>query len=292
MPFDETLYLLQTHAGWLTGICALLGLLVGSFLNVVIYRLPKMLEQSWKQEAQLILELPTDEAPRFNLLTPASRCPHCQHAITWYENIPVLSWLALRGRCAECGNRISARYPGVEITAAILAGVTAAVIGYGPWLALALITTWALLALTMIDLDTTLLPDQMTLPLMWAGLLAAQMHLSPVSLTDAVTGAAAGYLSLWSVYWLFKLTTGKEGMGYGDFKLLAALGALLGWQMLPLIILLSSVIGTAVAIVLLVTHRVQRDQGIPFGPYLAAAGWVAMLWGHDIVNLYLGMFSF
>ncbi len=274
----------------LVGLCVFMGLLVGSFLNVVIYRLPVMMERGWKQEAREILELPPEEDGEiFNLVTPRSRCPKCNHAITWYENIPVISWLVLKGKCRECHTPISKRYPVIELTSGLLAGLCAWHFGYGPWLLFILFATWTLLAAAMIDADTTLLPDSMNYPLLWAGLLAALLGVSPVSLTNAVAGAMAGYLSLWSVYWLFKLLTGKEGMGYGDFKLLAALGAWTGWQYLPLIILLSSVVGLVFTLLVTLFGGEKRTQ-IPFGPYLAAAGWIALLWGDTIVSSYLGMF--
>ena len=293
MGFAETLAALEAHPFFLVGVCAGFGLLVGSFLNVVIYRLPVMLQHDWEDEARTILDLPEAGARApFNLVKPDSRCPHCGHAIQWYENIPVVSWLALRGRCSSCSTKISIRYPAIELVSAIMAATVASHIGFGAMLLPALLLSWSLLALTMIDFDTCLLPDQITLPLVWAGLLAALLGWSPVSLADAVVGAAAGYLSLWSVYWLFKLLTGKEGMGYGDFKLLAALGAWLGWQMIPLVILLSSFVGAIVGITLLATKIVQRDEGIPFGPYLATAGWIALLWGQTIVDRYLGLFQF
>lgn len=291
------LSLLETSPATLYGLVFLLGLLVGSFLNVVIYRLPVMMERAWKQEANEILgntppeNDPTENNNTFNLIVPRSRCPQCDHQIRWYENIPVFSWLALHGKCSSCSTPISIRYPAVELAAAVIATATAVVIGYGPWLPFVVIGGWCLLALAMIDFDTTLLPDQMTLPLLWGGLIAASVGVSPIPLNDAVLGAVAGYLSLWSVYWLFKLLTGKEGMGQGDFKLLAALGAWLGWQMIPLTILLSSMVGAVVGISLLASGAVQRDQGIPFGPYLAGAGWISLLWGERIVHSYLGLFN-
>ena len=268
-----------------------MGLLVGSFLNVAIHRLPFMMERSWKQEAREILDLPAEKDDGiFNLVTPRSRCPKCSHAISWYENIPVFSWLALRGKCKGCKTPISKRYPIIELVSGVLAGLCAWHFGYGPWLMFTLFATWVLLAAAMIDADTTLLPDSLNYWLLWAGLLAAVMGVSPVSLSDAVIGAMAGYLSLWSVYWLFKLITGKEGMGYGDFKLLAALGAWVGWQYLPVIILLSSVVGLVFAIAMMMFSGEKRTQ-IPFGPYLATAGWIALLWGDTIVSSYLGMFK-
>ena len=271
-------------------VLACMGLLVGSFINVLVLRLPPMMEAEWRHEARAILELPQqEEAPVPGLVHPRSRCPACGHEIRWYENIPVLSWLALRGRCSGCATRISARYPVVELAAAGLAVAAGAVTGYGPWLLFVLFATWSLLALALIDFDTTLLPDSLVYPLLWAGLLAAWLGISPVSLEHAVAGAMAGYLALWSVYHLFRLLTGKEGMGHGDFKLLAALGAWLGWQMLPLVILLSSLVGAVVGGLLMATGLVSRDQGIPFGPYLAGAGWIALLWGTELVAGYFAV---
>lgn len=272
-------------------VTALLGLLVGSFLNVVIHRVPKMMEAGWRREARELLDQPAEEEPVFNLVVPRSRCPHCGHGIRWHENIPVVSWLALKGRCSQCGTAISKRYPVIELLTALVAGLCAWRFGYGIWLPFTLYASFTLLALAVIDLDTTLLPDDLTYPLLWAGLLAALLGVAPVTLADAVVGAMAGYLSLWSLYWVFKLLTGKEGMGYGDFKLLAALGAWLGWQYLPLVILLSSVVGLVFALVMMATGAVKRGQGIPFGPYLAIAGWIALLWGEQIVSGYLGLFN-
>lgn len=284
------LALLGNTPALLISVCIILGLLVGSFLNVVVYRLPIMMENRWRAESRSILEITTGYSENdlpFNLVVPRSACPHCGHHITWYENIPVVSWLLLRGKCSECKKPISARYPLVEITAAVLAAICACLIEPGWWLVAAIMGSWTLLTLALIDFDTTLLPDSITLPLLWAGLLLAAFKLSPVSLYDAVIGAAAGYLALWSVYWAFKLLTGKEGMGYGDFKLLGALGAWLGWQYLPMVILLSSLVGAVVGGTLLATKLIQRDQGIPFGPYLAAAGWIALLWGEQILRSWL-----
>lgn len=283
---------LQQNPPLLIAVVFVLGLLVGSFLNVVIYRLPVMLERSWKQEASAILELeaPADDK-RFNLVVPASRCPHCGHKIRWFENIPVISWLLLRGKCSNCSSGISPRYPAVELACGLMSATVALYTGYGAALLPLLVLSWTLLALALIDYDTLLLPDQLTLPLMWAGILASLTGLSGVALTDAVLGAVFGYLSLWSVYWLFRLLTGKEGMGFGDFKLLAALGAWMGWQMLPLIILLSSVVGALVGGGLIMTGMIKRDQGIPFGPYLAAAGWIALVWGEFLLSHYLQFFQ-
>lgn len=288
---SEILNLLEASPTVLVGLCIVLGLLVGSFLNVVIYRLPEMMQREWRAEAREILELPDEgDQPIFNLVTPRSRCPKCGHAIAWYENVPVVSWLLLGGKCKDCKTPISKRYPLIEIVSGVLAGVCAWHFGYGGWLVFTLFASWLLLAAAMIDADTTLLPDSMTLLLLWAGLLAALLGVSPVSLQDAVIGAMAGYLSLWSVYWLFKLMTGKEGMGFGDFKLLAALGAFVGWQYLPLIILLSSVVGLVFAVGGMLLGGEKRVQ-IPFGPYLATAGWIALLWGDTIVTSYLEMYK-
>ena len=268
-----------------TAVAAVVGLLVGSFLNVVIHRLPKMLERGWQDQcAELRGETP-EARPRYNLVVPRSACPSCGHQITAAENVPVLSWLALRGKCSQCGTPISMRYPVVELLGAILAA--GAIWRFGPnWSGLAACAfLWALLALTFIDFDTQLLPDDLTLPLLWGGLLANLFGLF-VPLREAVIGAIAGYLVLWTIYWLFKLIRGKEGMGYGDFKLLAALGAWLGWKMLPLIILGSSVVGALIGIALVAFKG--RDHNVPlaFGPYLAIAGAIALFFGEPLVRMY------
>jgi len=264
-----------------TLVAALFGLLVGSFLNVVIHRIPKMMQ---RESDNYVAQESGKEPPhtdRYNLMVPRSSCPHCGHGITALENIPVISWLALRGKCRKCKAPISARYPAVELLTGILAGVLVWTFGSGLAGLATLLFLFLLVAMTFIDIDTQLLPDDLTYPLLWAGLLV-NLHGTFVPLQDAVVGAAAGYLVLWSVYWLFKLVTGKEGMGYGDFKLLAALGAWLGWQMLPTIILLSSVVGAIVGISLIVFAKRGRDKPIPFGPYLAAAGLIALLYGSAI----------
>ncbi|MDD2989192.1 MAG: A24 family peptidase [Zoogloea sp.] len=269
--------------------CTLLGLFVGSFLNVVIHRLPLMMEREWQAEAAALRgEAPEAHTPRFNLATPGSRCPHCGHPIGALENLPILSYALQRGRCRHCSGPISLRYPLIEILCAALSGFTAWHFGFGLAGAAALVFLWALIALCFIDLDTQLLPDSITLPLLWAGLL---LNLSGTftDISSAVAGAAAGYLTLWSVFWLFKLATGKEGMGYGDFKLLAAIGAWLGWQILPLTILLSSLVGAVVGIALIVFRRHGREVPIPFGPYLAAAGLLALYWGPSLTQAYLSM---
>lgn len=266
---------------------SLLGLLIGSFLNVVIHRLPKMMERDWQYQcAELRGEVPP-EAEKFTLIAPRSRCPHCRHAISAIENIPVVSYLFLQGRCRECKVTISLRYPLVELLTAALFGLAAWRFGYSAATLGAMFFCATAVALTFIDFDTQLLPDDLTLPLLWAGLLF-NLWGSYTNLASAVIGAIAGYLSLWSVYWGFKLITGKEGMGYGDFKLLAAIGAWVGWQVLPLTILLSSLVGALVGIALIVAARHGRNVPIPFGPYLAAAGVLALFWGKPLTQLYLG----
>ncbi|NGY06676.1 prepilin peptidase [Solimonas terrae] len=277
---------LQDSPALLVAVVSVLGLLVGSFLNVVILRLPRMMEQTWKRDAREALGLPAVEEARLSLSHPASCCPSCQAPIRPWQNVPVISWLALRGRCAHCRAPISPQYPLVEAASALLSAVCAWHFGYGPALLGSLVLSWVLLALAVIDLRTQLLPDDLTLPLLWLGLLLA---LAPIfaDLHSAVIGAAAGYLLLWAVFWLFKLATGKEGMGYGDFKLLAALGAWLGWQSLPTIVLLSSVVGAAVGIGLIVFRRHGREVPIPFGPYLAAAGWLTLVFGPQLQQAYL-----
>lgn len=270
---------------------AVLGLLIGSFLNVVILRLPLMMERTWRTQCQELLDIPAihptagkKEEP-INLVIPRSRCPHCGHAISALENIPIISYLWLRGRCAGCGKPISPRYPLIELTTALLSGITAWHFGFGWTAAAALALTWALVALTVIDFDHQLLPDDITLPFLWIGLLLSLFGLLTDS-ASSIIGATAGYLSLWSIYILFKWATGKEGMGYGDFKLLAMLGAWMGWQALPVIIVLSSVVGAAIGITLIVFRGRDKNIPIPFGPYLAAAGWLTLLWGHDITHRY------
>ncbi len=267
----------------------LLGLCIGSFLNVVIHRLPRMMETDWRAQCAELRGEPAPAEERFNLVVPRSRCPHCGHAIGALENIPLLSYLFLRGRCVGCQTPISARYPTVEALTGLLSAYTVWHFGPGAQAIGALLLIWALVALTFIDIDTQLLPDSITLPLVWLGLLF-NLDGTFVKLQPAVIGAVAGYLSLWSVYWLFKLVTGKEGMGFGDFKLLAALGAWLGWQMLPAIILLSSVVGAVVGIALIVLSRQGRNVPIPFGPYLAAAGIIALFWGPTLTQRYLQMY--
>lgn len=281
------LSLLAASEPLLIACVALLGLMVGSFLNVVVYRLPVMLERRWQAEARemLALPLPEAEAAPFNLAVPGSRCGSCGAPIRPWQNIPVLSWLWLRGRAACCGAPIAWRYPLVELLTAFASGACAWRFGAGWELAAALALSWTLIALAFIDLDTQLLPDDLTLPLVWLGLLLALagVQVGEAGLADAVIGAVAGYLSLWSVYWAFRLVTGKEGMGYGDFKLLAALGAWLGWQALPQIILLSSLVGAVSGLLQIALKRQERGATMPFGPYLAAAGWLALM-GTDLLG--------
>lgn len=270
----------------------ILGLLVGSFLNVVIHRLPIMLERGWERECREFKaaspSTQTEDAP-FNLLVPRSRCPHCSHPISWYENIPIASYVVLRGRCAQCKKSIGLRYPLVEICTGLLFawcghrwGFSMAALAWSGFAA-------ALVTLALIDWDTTLLPDDITLPLVWAGLVAAQWGMSGVSLPSALWGAIAGYLALWSVYWLFKLATGKEGMGYGDFKLLAGLGAWFGWEALIPIILMSSIIGAVVGIALKLNSRLREGGYIPFGPFLAGAGLVTLVAGAGATRRLVGI---
>ena len=292
-----TLYQQQAWFFYLT--IALVSLAVGSFLNVVIYRLPVMMQNEWQQDCRLLLEdeLPknqldannTDTPPTiFNLAVPASTCPKCSSKIKAWQNIPVISWLILRGKCACCKNPISMRYPSIELLTMVASLTVAAVLGVTEQTVLYLGVTWALIALIFIDIDHMLLPDQITLPLLWLCLLASIFGLT-IEPAQAIIGAALGYLSFWSVYWLFKLATGKEGMGYGDFKLMAVFGALLGWQALPMIILLSSLVGAIIGITLLSIQGKDKASPIPFGPYIAIAGWVAILWGTEISSAYYSL---
>lgn len=280
MPLETLLFAPPALPGP-TLVAALLGLLVGSFLNVVIYRIPKMMQ---RESDNYVAQESGKEPPhtdKFNLMVPRSSCPCCGHQITAIENIPVVSYLVLGGKCRKCKTRISPRYPAIELFTAIVSGLLVWTFGSGAMGMSSLLFAWLLIAMTFIDVDTQLLPDDLTYPLLWAGLLM-NINGTFVPLQDAVIGAAAGYLVLWSVYWLFKLATGKEGMGYGDFKLLAALGAWLGWMALPTIILLSSVVGAVVGISLIVFAKRGRDKPIPFGPYLAAAGLIALLYGEQL----------
>ena len=279
---------LLTQERWALLTAALMfGALFGSFLNVVIYRLPVMMERAWEDELALAQDKEPAERERFNLIAPRSRCGQCGHSITALENIPIVSWLTLRGKCSACGTRISARYPLVELSTGLL--FLACAWTFGPtWQTVAaMLFCAALVALTGIDLDTQLLPDQLTLPLLWIGLLLNVFDLF-ARLQDAVIGAAAGYFTLWSVYWLFKLITGREGMGYGDFKLLGALGAWFGWQALPMLLLVSSVVGAVVGIAILVVQKKGRNTAIAFGPYLAIAGLITLFLGRQIQAAFFG----
>lgn len=282
--------LLQSSPALFAGTCAALGLLVGSFLNVVIHRLPKILERGWKQQCEELHGNEPAKTEPYNLLVPRSACPHCAHVISAWENIPVISYLMLRGKCSGCGAAISPRYPVIEAASGMLCGFAALHFGFGLAALGAMLLIWALLSLTAIDFDTQLLPDDITLPLIWIGL-GFNLYGTYTTLQDAVLGAIFGYLALWSVYWLFKLLTGKEGMGYGDFKLLAALGAWLGWQLLPLIIILSSLVGAVVGITLIVAVKQGRNIPIPFGPYLAGGGLIALFWGQALTQGYLQLLS-
>lgn len=296
------LELLRASPTAFIAVALLSGLIVGSFLNVVIYRLPIMLERQWQAETPHAHEADatsvTQVLPeKFNLVVPRSACPNCHHPISAIHNIPLVSYLALRGRCAHCRARISPRYPLVELVCGILTALAAWRFGYGATAACAAVVTWFLIALAAIDLDHQLLPDLLTLPLLWLGLLASLSgwalsgHSLPVAPANAILGAAVGYLALWSVYHAFRLLTGKEGMGYGDFKLLAALGAWMGVQMLLPIVLMAAAVGAVTGGLLILTRQHRRGVPIPFGPFLAAAGWIAMLWGPQLVTRYLGLYG-
>ncbi len=274
-------------------VAGLLGLVVGSFLNVVIHRLPKMLEHDWLRQAREMLhpDEPQPAQPVYNLVLPHSHCPHCQAEIKPWQNLPLISYALLRGRCGNCRERISPRYPLVELLTALLSMLVAWQYGFGWPAAGILLLTWALVALSLIDADTQLLPDAIVLPMLWLGLIANSFGLF-TDMHSALWGAVFGYLSLWSVYWLFKLVTGKEGMGYGDFKLLAMLGAWGGWQVLPLTILLSSLVGAILGIIILKARGDSNSTPLPFGPYLAIAGWIAIIWGDWITGTYLRFAGF
>ncbi len=280
--------LLQDTPLFFISFCALIGLIVGSFLNVVIYRLPKMMEQTWHQQCAELRGESINNRLTFNLVTPRSKCPDCGHKITSLENIPILSYLFLRGCCSQCHKRISWRYPLVELITCLISGFVAWHFGYGLIAIAALVFCWALIVLTLIDLDTHLLPDDITLPLLWLGLLV-NLGGGFTDINSAIIGAVIGYLILWTVFWSFKLATGKEGMGYGDFKLLAAIGAWFGWSMLPLVILLSSLVGAIVGITLIVITKHKASAPIPFGPFLAGGGLIALFWGNQINHMYFSL---
>lgn len=278
----------MTDVSLWVALAGVFGLLVGSFLNVLIHRLPKMLEQQWAFEAANYQGQEISDAPTYNLFVPRSACPHCGHQILWYENIPVLSFLFLKAKCSSCGAAISWRYPLIEATTAVLFAWCVS-----RWGMTFTAAAWAvfgamLLAMAAIDWDTTLLPDDLTLPLVWLGLCVAAVGWTGLPLHDALWGAVAGYLSLWSVYWLFKLTTGKEGMGYGDFKLFAALGAWLGWEALPAVILMAAIIGSIVGIGLKFASRLREGMYVPFGPFLALGGFTALVTGSDRMLAWIG----
>ncbi len=281
-------YLLTANPWLLYSIVFILGLIIGSFLNVVIIRLPEMMKREWRTQCHeyLELEVPSYTPKTYNLIKPDSTCPNCGHAITAFENIPVLSYIMLSGRCSVCHHRISIRYPVIELLTAILSMIVVFRFGYSYESLFALALTWALIALTFIDIDEQLLPDSITLPFLWLGLFLSIFGLFS-TMHDSIIGAICGYLSLWSIYHLFKMLTGKEGMGYGDFKLLSLFGAWLGYQSLPLIIILSAGVGTVFALVMMSIGSLKREQPIPFGPYLASAGWIAILWGEEITEAYL-----
>jgi leader peptidase (prepilin peptidase)/N-methyltransferase len=297
--------LLASSPGLFVGTCLVLGLIVGSFLNVVIHRVPIMLERQWREECAELQHpdhaatIPVDPAAaeRYNLVVPRSACPACKAQITALQNIPVVSYLFLRGRCARCGARISVRYPIVEALTGILSAAVAWKLGFAWPTAAALVLTWFLVALAFIDIDTQLLPDSLTVPLVWLGLLLSLFAGAPgaapvpVDMRSSIIGAIAGYLSLWTVYHLFRLLTAKEGMGYGDFKLLAALGAWLGWQMLLPIVLMAAAVGAVAGIALLALRRQNRSTPIAFGPFLAAAGWLMLMFGRELVTGYLGLYG-
>ena len=292
--FDDIIAVMVNHPTYFYGTVLVFGLVIGSFLNVVIHRLPIMMEKDWVCECreylakELVDKKPTEETePQvYNLSVPRSACPKCGHKITALENIPIISWLVLRGKCSGCANPISIRYPLVELLTGVLS--LAVAINWGPTQVtlLYLVLTWGLIALTFIDFDTMLLPDEITLPLLWLGLLVAVWGLG-IPPTDAIVGACVGYLSLWSVYWGFKLATGKEGMGYGDFKLMAVFGAWLGWQSVFLILLLSSFVGAIFVMAILYAQKKGKNTQVPFGPYIAIAGWIALLWGDSMIEFYL-----
>ncbi len=283
----ELQLILQNSPSFLITLIFIIGLLIGSFLNVVIYRLPIMMNRNWKKECHEFLDLDySEDSQKFNLAVPQSSCPSCQTKIKPYQNIPIFSYIFLKGQCAQCKTHISLRYPVIEGFTGITSALVAYQFGYGLEMLFALILTWTLIALSFIDIDHQLLPDSITLPVLWLGLLLSLFSIYTES-HNSIIGAIAGYLSLWTVYQVFKLVTGKEGMGFGDFKLLALLGAWLGWQYIPMIILLSSLVGAVIGIAMIILVKKDKNVPIPFGPYLAAAGWLALLWGDKINTLYM-----
>jgi leader peptidase (prepilin peptidase)/N-methyltransferase len=280
--------LLQNNSVFFISLCTTIGLVAGSFLNVIIFRLPKMMEREWNQQCSELRGETTKPLPTLNLVKPCSECPHCKHKITALESIPIISYLALRGRCSQCNTSISLRYPIMEALTGIMSGFIAWYFGYGFITVAALIFVWSMIALAFIDLDTQLLPDEVTLPLLWIGLLI-NLGNSFTDISSAVIGAASGYIFLWLIYWCFRIATGKEGMGYGDFKLLAVIGAWFGWKMLPLVILLSSLAAVVIGIVLIIVAKNKRDAPFPFGPYLVGSGFVALFWGDQLIRTYLDL---
>lgn len=281
--------ILQDTPSFFISFITIIGLMVGSFLNVVIYRLPEMMKRNWLQQCAELHGKAIETLPTFNLITPRSACPHCGHKITALENIPIISYLALGGRCSQCQARISPRYPIVEAVTALMSGFVAWHFGYSLITIAVLIFVWSLIALAVIDLNTQLLPDDITLPLLWLGVLV-NMNDGFTDLHSAIIGVMAGYLSLWSIYWCFKLITGKEGMGYGDFKLLAAIGAWLGWSMLPIVILFSSLVGAIAGVGLIIAAKLKKNIPIPFGPYLVGGAFIALFWGEKLNRAYSGLF--
>ena len=280
--------LLQTNSVFFISLCTTIGLVAGSFLNVIIFRLPKMMEREWNQQCSELRGETIKPLPTLNLVKPCSECPHCKHKITTLESIPIISYLALRGRCSQCNTSISLRYPIMEALTGIMSGFIAWHFGYGFITVAALIFVWSMITLAFIDLDTQLLPDEVTLPLLWIGLLI-NLGNGFTDISSAVIGAASGYIFLWLIYWFFKIATGKEGMGYGDFKLLAVIGAWFGWKMLPLVILLSSLAGAVIGIGLIIVAKNKRDTPFPFGPYLVGGGLVALFWGDQLNRTYLDL---
>jgi len=284
--------LLAGHPWAFVALASLLGLIVGSFLNVLVWRLPTMLEREWRAQALEVLGMPAEPAgPTYNLMHPSSCCPHCNHPIRPWENIPLLSYLFLRGRCAHCQGAISPRYPLTELACALISAWVAWRFGFGWQAGAVLVLSWGLLAMSLIDADHQLLPDVLVMPLLWLGLIVNGFGLL-TTLPEALWGAVIGYMSLWSVFWLFKLVTGKDGMGHGDFKLLALLGAWGGWQILPMTLLMSSLVGVVVGLILMRLRKSHASVPMPFGPYLAIAGWIALLWGGQITNFYLQSVGF
>jgi len=281
--------LLQTNTVLFISLCTIIGLIAGSFLNMIIFRFPKMMEREWNQQcSELRGETIIKPLPALNLVNPRSECPHCEHKITALESIPIISYLALKGRCSQCNTSISLRYPIMEALTGIISGFIAWHFGYGFITVTAFIFAWSMVALAFIDLDTQLLPDDITLPLLWTGLLI-NLDNGFTDISSAVIGAASGYLFLWLIYWCFKIATGKEGMGYGDFKLLAVIGAWFGWKVLPLVILLSSLVGAVIGVGLIIAAKHKRDTPIPFGPYLVGGGLIVLFWGDQLNRTYLDL---